>query len=317
MAGFLSTNTDHLTRSELWSNELIQPFEAMTFGNTYIDWITDFPDGDTLNIPSIGQMEAQDFVEGQAVRYTAIDTGNFEFSIDTYLQSATYVSFKFLQDSYYMDRVKAQFVPMQKTAIERLIEADIMALIPNGQTSADSNTINGAKHRMVGSGLNERMTIEDFFKAKYALRKAFVPLDNLVAIVDPSVEYEISTQPNLLNLSSANPMWEGVVATGLTTGLRFSRNIAGWDIYVSDYLKTNTASEAIDGVTAAAGVNNIFFAASAKPMIGAVRQAPMVMSERNKDLQREEYVTTCRYGLALKRPEAVACIVTDTDQVYA
>ena len=153
---------------------------------------------------------------------------------------------------------------------------------------------------------------------KYALQKANAPLTQLIAVVDPSVEYELSTLPNHMNMSN-NIMWEGVVATGLTTGFRFMKNIFGWDVYVSQYLKVNTASEAIDGVTAAAGVNNLFFSAApeARPFIGSVRQPPKVESERNKDLQRDEYVTTCRYGMKLYRPECLGVVVTDTDQVYA
>ena len=106
MSGFSTVNTDHLIRSNLWSTQLKENFEAMMFAQQYIDWITDFPDGDTLNIPSIGQMEAQDFAEGEAVRYTAMDTGNFTFTIDKYLASATYVTSKMLQDSYVMSRVR-------------------------------------------------------------------------------------------------------------------------------------------------------------------------------------------------------------------
>ena len=318
MAGFLSTNTDNLTRSNLWSTQLKEHFEAPTFAMQYINWITDFPDGDTFNIPSVGVMEAQDFVEGDAVRYTAMDTGNFTFTIDKYLASATYVTSKQLQDSYVMKQVQASFVPEQIKAIERIMEADVLKLAPDNQTTANSNTINGAKHRFIGSGSSEKITLEDFMKAKFALQKANMPLTSLVAIVDPSVEYELSTLPNIVNMSN-NPMWEGVITSGLTTGMRFSKNIFGWDVYVSQYLQVNTASEAIDGVTAAAGVNNVFFTAdsSVKPFVGAWRQAIKTESGYNKDLQREEYVTTCRYGMDLFRPEAVVCVVTDTDQVYA
>jgi hypothetical protein len=261
-------------------------------------------------------MEAQDFAEGEAVRYTAMDTGNFTFTIDKYLASATYVTQKMRQDSYVMAQVERLFVPYQDLAIKRIIEADILALAPNAQTAANSNTINGAKHRIVGSGLNERISLEDFQKMKYALQLANVPLTSMIAVVHPSVEYELTTLPNFVNMSN-NIHWEGVVATGLTTGMRFIKNIFGWDVYVSQYIKTNTASEAIDGVTAAAGVNNVFFSAGTSPFIGSIRQSPMVQSEFNKDLQREEYVTTCRYGMKLFRPEAVGVVVTDTDQVYA
>ena len=318
MAGFSTVNTDHLIRSNLWSTQLKENFEAMMMGQQYIDWITDFPDGDTLNIPSIGQMEAQDFAEGEAVRYTAMDTGNFTFTIDKYLASATYVTSKMLQDSYVMSRVRSMFVPKQRRAIDTIIETDIMALAPNGQTAANTNTINGAYHRFVGSGTNEVITLEDFQKAKFALQMASVPLTNMIAIVDPTVEYTLTTLPNIVNMSN-NPMWEGVVTTGLSSGLRFSKNIFGWDVYVSQFLKKNTSSEAIDGVTAAAGVNNLFFSAApeARPFIGSIRQAPKVESEYNKDLQREEFVTTCRYGMKLFRPESVVVVLTDTDQVYA
>jgi hypothetical protein len=318
MAGFMTTNTDHLIRSNIWSPNLKEVFLAELYANQWMNWITDFPDGDTLNIPSIGQMEAQDFAEGEAVRYTAMDTGNFTFTIDKYLASATYVTQKMRQDSYVMNQVERLFVPKQDRAIKAIIEADILALAPNAQTAANSNTINGAKHRIVGSGLNERIALEDFEKMKYALQMANVPLTSLIAVVHPSVEYELTTLPNFVNMSN-NIHWEGVVATGLTTGMRFIKNIFGWDVYVSQFIKTNTASEAIDGVTAAAGVNNLFFSGSpeASPFIGSIRQAPQVQSEFNKDLQREEYVTTCRYGMKLFRPEAVGVVVTDTDQVYA
>lgn len=119
-----------------------------------------------------------------------------------------------------------------------------------------------------------------------------------------------------MNVSN-NPRWEGIVRDGISTGMRFFMNIYGFDVYVSDFLKVNSASEAISGVTAAAGVNNLFFSAApdVMPIVGNIRQAPKVDSEYNKDFQREEYATTCRYGFKLFRPENMVCVVTDTDQV--
>jgi hypothetical protein len=196
------------------------------------------------------------------------------------------------------------------------MEVDFLRTGPEAQTATSLNAINGASHRWVGSGTNEVMAVRDFALAKYALRKANVPMTNLVAIVDPSVEYEMSTQTNLINLSF-NPMWEGIIREGITTGLQFKFNIFGFDVYVSDYLKVNASSEAINGRTAAAGVNNIFFSATGDvlPILGHVRQSPIVDSEFNKDFQREEYVTTCRYGFKMYRPENFVTVLTDTDQV--
>jgi hypothetical protein len=49
--------------------------------------------------------------------------------------------------------------------------------------------------------------------------------------------------------------------------------------------------------------------------MGAMRQMPKVDGGYNYNKQREEYVTTARYGLKVYRPENLVCVLTDTDQV--
>ena len=317
MSGFSVASNDHLIRSNLWSSQLKEVFEAELMGMQYVDIITDFPDGTTLNIPSIGQAEVLDYVEGQAVRYTSMDTGNFTFTIDQYKSSATFITNQMKQDSFYMGKLVSSFVPKQNRAIQAAMEAKILNVGPLAQTAANTNTINGAAHRWIGSGTNETMAPQDFAKALFALQKANVPMTNLVAIVDPSVEYALNTMTNLVNVSN-NPRWEGVIGSGLSSGMRFIKNIYGFDVYTSQFLNTNASTENIGSPTTAAGAfNNLFFSAAgdAKPIVGAIRQSPNVDSEYNKDLQREEYVTTSRYAFKLYRPENMVCVITDVDQV--
>lgn len=316
MAGFTTNSNEHLIRSQLWSNQLKDVLEDELMAMKYVDMITDFPDGDTLNIPSIGQAEVYNYGEDQAIKYNAMDTGNFQFTITEYKAAATYVTNKMKQDSFYMSRVIPMFVPKQHRALMKVIETDILAVGPDGQTGSDLNTINGANHRFIGGGTNEVIEIEDFARAAYALNKANVPAANRVAIVDPSVEYTLSTLTNLVNMSN-NPTWSGVVNTMMSTGMKFSRSIYGFDVYVSQNLKP--VNETIDSVTAASGVANIFFSAAPEvlPFVFSMRQSPKVDSEYNKDLQRDEYITTCRYGVKLFRPENLVTVITDTDQVYA
>lgn len=268
-----------------------------------------------INIPSIGQMDTYDYEEGQAIRYTAIDTGNFTFRISDYVASATYITNKMKQDSFYTARLESAFVPKQARAIAERMEQGALAIGPDGQTASNLNTINGGDHRFIGSGTGEAMAPQDFARAKYALRKANVPMTNLVAIVDPSVEYTLSTLTNLVNVSY-NPQWEGIVRDGMSTGMQFKMNIYGFDVYVSDWLKT-AVNETIDGLTTASGVANLFFstAGDANPFIGAMRQPPKVDSDYNKDFQRDEYVTTARWGFGFYRPEALVTVLTDTDVV--
>lgn len=309
---FQTNTTDHLVRSNLWSSQIKEVLEDELLAMKYVKMLTEFGDGETFNIPSIGQAEVHDYVEGQAVRYTGMDTGNFTLTITDYVQSAMSITNKAKQDWFYMQELVSSFVPSMSRAIMKAMEVDVLALGPNAQTAANTNAINGAEHRFIGTGTAEIIAVADFAKAKYALQKANVPMTNLVAIVDPSVEYTLSTLTNLTNVSN-NPRWEGVVSTGMSTGTRFLMNIYGFDVYSSQNLKVNTASETIGALTAAAGVNNLFFSATSdvSPFVGILRQPPKVDSSYNKDFQRDEYVTTARWGFKLFRPENLVVVVTD------
>ena len=306
-------NSGHLIRSEVWSSQLKEVLEDELMGQGYVNWMNEFPDGTTFTIPSIGQAQTDDYTENSSVQYRALDTGEFQFTINKYKSSGNYITNKAKQDAYYMNQLVSSFVPKQARAIMETLETDIMAL-SGSQTSANTNSINGAEHRFCGSGTNEVITVADFAKARYALKKANVPDRNLIAIVDPSVEYQMNTLTNISNISN-NPRWEGIISSGIASGMSFLANIYGFDVYTSNYLAD--ANETIGGVTTAAGKANMFFSADSTVLhcVGAWRQMPQVDSEYNKDKQREEYVTTARYGVALYRPENLVCVLTDTDQV--
>jgi hypothetical protein len=308
-------NDQHLIRSNIWSPVLKEVLEDELMAVKYVKMLEGFPDGTTFNIPSIGQAEVYDYVEGQAVGYTAMDTGNFTFTITDYKASGTYITNQMKQDTFYLNELVSSFVPKQHRALMKAMEIDILDAANAGQTASDLNQINGADHRWVASGTNEAITPQDFARARYALAKANVPLTNLVALVDPSVEYTLSTLTNLVNVSN-NKAWEGIVREGMSTGLRFRMNVYGFDVYVCQNLK-NSIAETINGLSTTVGVANLFFSAAPDvlPIVGAIRQPPKVDSEYNKDFQREEYVTTCRYGFKLYRPENMVIVLSDVNVV--
>lgn len=309
----MTSNTDHLIRAELWSTELKEIFEDELFALRYIDWLEGFPDGDMFHIPSIGKAEVQKYEEGQAVTYSDLPTGDFTFRITEYNQSGHAITNKMKQDSYLFSQLIAKFVPAEHRALMKVMEKDALRIGVDRQTASDLNVINTAPHRWVATGASDAISIEDFARARYALQKANVPMTNLVAIVDPSVEFALNTQSNIVNLMSPQPAWQPVVNEGISTGMQFKMNLYGFDVYVSQNLK-EIASETIDGRSVSNGVANLFFSAApeATPLVGAIRQPPKVDSEYNKDLQREEYVTTCRYGLDLYRPENFVVVISDT-----
>lgn len=311
MSGIATYNTEHLIRAQLWSTQIKEVLQDELFATKYVNMISDFPDGDLINIPSIGEMMSKDYNEGEAVEYTSMDTGNFQFEITEYKQSGTFITNKMKQDSYLMSQLTASFVPKMARAIAKDMEVDVLSKGPAGQTQNGLNLINGAPHRWYGQGSGNTISPEDFALAKYSLQKANVPMTNLVAIVDPSVEYQLSTLTNLVNVSN-NPSWEGIVREGMSTGMRFKMNVYGFDVYISQNLPVGITT-AVDGQSATNGVANLFFSAASDilPFVGQVRQAPRVDSEYNKDKQREEYVTTARWGYAFFRPENLVTVITE------
>jgi hypothetical protein len=317
MAGFEVNTNEHLIRSNLWSRQIKELLLDDLMAMKYVRVLTDFPDGTTINIPSIGEAETADFQEGNAVKYNKLDTGNFTFSFDQYKYSAHSISEKFKRDSFYAQDVISAFVPRQHRALMEAVETRIFERANAGQTASDLNTINGGDHRWVASGTNEAMALIDFAQAQFALTKANVPLTNLVAVVDPTVAYTLQTQANLVNLLSPEPMWENVVREGLVTGMKFRFNIYGFDVYVSNYLPRDIA-ETIDGRSTTVGVANLFFSAAGgdtMPLVGGFRQMPTVHSEFNKDLQQTEYLTIAEYGFKLYRPENMIVVLSDTNVV--
>lgn len=324
MAGFTDQSQANLIRTQLWSTHLkellLDELNAMKF----VKILDQFPDGYTINIPSLGEAETADFNENQAVRYNQFDTGNFQFSFDNYKYSANAISEKFKRDSFYSSEVIAAFVPRQHRALMEAVETNIFAKANAGQTVSNLNTINGASHRWVAAGAGQSLILADFAKAQFALQRANVPLNNLCAVVDPSVAYTLQTQANLVNLITPIPQWGNVTTDGSMTGFKFKFNIFGFDIYISNYLPpcgaTGNGSETINSISVTNGICNYFFSATpgdTTPWIGAFRQMPTVFSEFNKDLQQTEYLTIAEWGFKLYRPENMVTILTSTSAVPA
>ena len=312
-----NTVNTHLVRAELWSDQLKDILQDRLQGMKYVRWLSNFPDGNMLTIPSIGEIPMRETAENTPVVYDAMDTGEFQLTIDRYVESATYITDKAKQDAFYANQLIASFVPKMRRAIEENLETSIFAL-SGSQTLADANSINGAAHRFVGSETSGNLTFADFAKAKFALDKANTT-GARVAIVDPSQEYILNVTSNITSVSN-NPRFEGLINTGFVndiTGMSFIKNIYGFDVYVSNYLATTSSDEnsGLGGasVTTTGFAQNLFCSLGGMdetPFVGAWRQQPRVEYDRNKDLRRDEYVMNARFGLKLYRPESLVVALT-------
>ena len=304
---------EHLVRTELWSSELKDILQEQLMGTKYVRMLNGFPDGNQFNIPSIGELPMRETSENTPVVYDAMDTGEFTFTIDRYVEAATYITDKSKQDSYYAQQLIGMFPTKMRRALDENLESSVFSLA-NTQTANDLNTINGAAHRFVASGnTNTTLTLDDFSKAKYALDKAQAG-GMRVAIIDPSQEYVFN---NLVGAQAFvnNPQFGGIVNGGFVsevTGMRFVKSIFGFDVYVSNFLSAPTDTTINSVSVPATPVTNIFMSVGGDltPFVGAYRQMPNVEYERNKDLRRDEYVMNARFGLKLYRPECLVSVIS-------
>jgi hypothetical protein len=210
-----STNSGDLRRTNVWSAQLKDVLQDELAAQGYVRWLTDFPDGDTFNMPSIGELPVRDYTENSSLIADALDTGNFTFVINQYKSSGVYITDKNKQDLYYSAQLVAAFVPKEARALAEVVETDVLALgaagASGGQTASSTNSINGAAHRFIGTGTNEAIAVADFARALHSLKKANVGDKNLIAIVDPSVEYSINTITNLTNVSNNPKQYMGTI----------------------------------------------------------------------------------------------------------
>jgi len=312
-----TSNTSFLQRAQVYSSELKDILREEMMAQRYVRMLDGFPDGNTFNIPSIGQAQVDNYTEDSAVTYRPLDTGNFTFTVDKYLSSATYMTKKAEQDTFYSSELMSRFVPEQERAIMEHFETTTLAAPESGVSANSNEAINGISMRVGSTQTDEVMGLKEFAYARYALKKQNVPDSNLVAIVDPSVEYTLNTLSNIVNVSN-NPRFEGLVRDGIATGMRFIANVYGFDVYCSNFLPDATDNALADlagtnqDYSSTNGKVNLFFSAdqSVNPFIGAFRQQPQVDYDYNKDFQRHEFVTTARYGVKLYRPENMVRVIT-------
>lgn len=314
MAGIdYSKVSDHLVRTELWSSELKDILQEQLMGTKYVRMLNGFPDGDQFTIPSIGELPMREVAENTPVTYDAMDTGEFTFSINRYVEAATFITDKAKQDSFYSQQLIGMFPSKMRRALDENLESSVMSLA-NTQTVNNANSINGASHRFVASGSsNTVLSLDDFAKAKYALDKAQAG-GSRVAIIDPSQEYVFNTLVGAQAFTN-NPQFGGIVNGGFVnevTGMRFIRSIFGFDVYVSNFLATPTDTSISSVNVPTSPVTNIFMSVGGDltPFVGAYRQMPRVEYERNKDMRRDEYVMNARFGLKLYRPECLVSVIT-------
>ena len=314
----LTTTNRSFIEAEQYSDFILQNLHDGLLPTNFYRDVSDFGEGEVLNIKTIGEAQIQEIEEDQAITYSPIETGNVELRISDYVGDGWYVTDKFRQDSSQTDALLAVRGKEATRAIQEHFETRALQTLNDSQTETSLNPIDGFAHRFVASGGTPpapTMNLEDLILARLTFNKNEVPFAGRVGFVDPIVEasfnivFKINTGAGDL---AANDIWQDITKNGFSRDHNFVVSLYGFNIMTSNRLPA-IADETIDSVQCTDGVANIFMCIAddhVKPLMAAWRQQPRVEGERNKDKQRDEFVQTARYGFGLQRKDSLIIILT-------
>lgn len=305
----LTTNTTAFIEAEQYSQFILMNLHDGLLGEQFYRNVSDFGSGTTLHIKTVGSVTIQEAAEDTPLIYNPIETGQVLLTITEQKGDAWFITDDLREDGSQIEALAAQRSAESTRAIQESFESDFLAVCNSAQTAANPNTINGFAHRIASTQTNNVFALDQLIRMRLAFNKANVPSEGRVFICDSVVE---ATLNNLVTIThDVTPFGEQILREGLARGMSFVMTLFGFDVITSNRLARGTFSDGTTSVTN--GVANVAMCVSDdqnKPIMAAWRRQPKVEGERNKDLRRDEFVHTCRYGIGAQRRDTLGIIIT-------
>lgn len=271
--------------------------------------VSEFGSGTTLHIKTVGTVTIQDGAEEVAFDYAPIESGEVTLTITDYVGDAWYVTDELREDHAQVEALMAARSQESTRAIQEILETRFLRKCNTSQTNAAANLVNGFAHRIASAEANNVLSLNHLIAMKLAFDKANAPMAGRIAIVDPVCA---ATLDKLISIGrDVTPFAENILANGWAREHQFLMNLYGWNIITSNRLQTGTFSDGTTSVTS--GVANVFMCVAddnTKPIMHAWRRMPKVEGERNKDLRRDEFVTSARWGFGTQRVDTLGILIT-------
>jgi len=310
----LTTSNTAFVEQEIYSEFILMNLHDGLLGTEFYRDVADFGSGDTINIPTIGSVTIQEGAENEAFEYSPIDSGRVQLTITDYVGDAWFVTDDMREDGTNIEALMAARSAESTRALQENFETRFLATCNAAQTNANANLINGFAHRISSTETNNVFALSQLVSMRLAFDKANVPDAARVFIADPVVE---ATLNNLVSITNdVTPFAENILRNGMASGMRFAGSLYGFDIILSNRLDKGTFS---DGTTSVSGgVANIAMCVQddqCKPIMAAWRRQPRVEGERNKDLRRDEFVVSSRFGIGAQRVDTLGIIITSATSI--
>lgn len=307
------SNSTAFIEAEQYSAFILRNLQDGMLPGTFYRNVSDFGSGSTLHIKTVGSVTIQDGAEEVPFDYTPIESGEVTLTITDYVGDAWYVTDELREDGAQVEALMSARSSESTRAIQEVFETRFLKKCNTAQTNANANLVNGFAHRIASavttSGSENTILLDHFIKMKLAFDKANVPMAGRIAIVDPVVG---ATMDRLVSVNrDVTPFGQRILENGFDRDHSFLMNLYGWNIISSNRLDKGTFSDGTTSVSNA--VANVFMCVAddnTKPIMGAWRRMPKVEGERNKDLRRDEFVTSCRWGLGTQRVDTLGIVIT-------
>ena len=303
------SNSAAFIEAEQYSAFILRNLHDGMLPGTFYRNVSDFGSGTTLNIKTIGSVTIQDGAEDVPFEYSPIESGTLTMSITDYIGDAWFVNDELREDGAQVEALMSGRASESTRAIQETFESRFLKKCALSQTNGAVNNVNGFAHRIASAESNNVIALSHFIKMKLAFDKANVPTAGRIAIVDPVVA---ATLDGLVSIGrDVTPFGQKILENGFDRDHQFLMNLYGWNIITSNRLHKGSFG---DGTTTVAdGVANLFMCVAddnTKPVMAAWRRMPRVEGERNKDLRRDEFVTSGRFGFGTQRVDTLGVVIT-------
>lgn len=309
-------NSQALIEQEIISNFIQTSLRDGLLGEQFHYDLTEFSHGNSITIPSIGEVTIQEASEDTPLVYTPLETGSITLRGFTQKGDAWYITDDLREDAMtspnLLDALIAQRSYETSRAIKVAYETDFFNTV--GQFYVDNpqgNVVNGYNHLINAVGAGGAFNYRDLIALKLAFDKANVPAEGRILFVPPEVEASFLGQ--MVLVPDANSYTLERLKDGFTAGMRYIHSWLGFELIVTNRLPTITIEIAGADVTGVLCVAMCVADDNTKPVASVWRRQPKTEYERNKDMRRDEWVTTCRYMFGIKRYDTLGGILVAPD----
>ena len=302
-------NSTAFIEAEQYSAFILRNLQDGLLPGSFYRNVSDFGSGTTLHIKTVGTVTIQDGAEEVPFDYTPIESGEVTLTITDYVGDAWYVTDELREDGAQVEALMSARSSESTRAIQEIFETRFLKKANTSQTNAAANAVNGFAHRIASAETNNVIALSHFISMKLAFDKANVPMAGRIAIVDPVVAATLDKTVSLAR--DVTPFGQKILENGFDREHTFLMNLFGWNIITSNRLDTGTFSDGTTSVSNA--VANVFMSVAddnTKPIMAAWRRMPKVEGERNKDLRRDEFVTSARWGFGTQRVDTLGIVIT-------